>query len=132
MDAPFLGPNRSHIKNHSYVPEFQNNVPYDRRECSLYLGPGASSLLSAGSPPLLRNLPPKIVGVYSTVCPRSSDSFYIVTYYINWVPTSWTSSIVHLISCSSLRKNTDCKDTDYWGKNDSVNIFEEFLCLSIY
>ena len=27
-----------------------------------------------------------------TVCPRSSYPFYIVTYYINWVTTSWTYS----------------------------------------
>ena len=27
-----------------------------------------------------------------TVCPRSSDLFYIVTYYIKWVTTSWTHS----------------------------------------
>ena len=25
-----------------------------------------------------------------TVCPRSSDQFYIVSYYIKWVSTSWT------------------------------------------
>ena len=25
-----------------------------------------------------------------TVCPRSSDPFYIVTYCIKWVTTSWT------------------------------------------
>ena len=29
---------------------------------------------------------------YITVCPRSSDPFYIVTYYIKWVTTSWTHS----------------------------------------
>ena len=28
-----------------------------------------------------------------TVCPRSSDPFYIVCYYINWVTASWTHSI---------------------------------------
>ena len=28
----------------------------------------------------------------STICPRSSDQFYIVSYYINWVTTSWTNS----------------------------------------
>ena len=28
-----------------------------------------------------------------TVCPRSSDSFYILTYYIKWVTISWTHSI---------------------------------------
>ena len=27
------------------------------------------------------------------ICPRSSDPFYIVTYYMNWVTTSWTHSI---------------------------------------
>ena len=27
-----------------------------------------------------------------TVCPRSSDPFYIVTYYLIWVTTSWTGS----------------------------------------
>ena len=31
--------------------------------------------------------------IRSTVCPRSSDPFYIVTYYIKWVTTSWTYSI---------------------------------------
>ena len=24
------------------------------------------------------------------VCPRSSDPFYVVTYYIKWLTTSWT------------------------------------------
>ena len=28
-----------------------------------------------------------------TVCPRSSDPFYIVTYYKKWVTNSWTHSI---------------------------------------
>ena len=28
-----------------------------------------------------------------TVCPRSSDPIYIVTYYISWVTTSWTYSM---------------------------------------
>ena len=27
-----------------------------------------------------------------TVCPRSSDPFYIVIYYMKWVTTSWTYS----------------------------------------
>ena len=26
----------------------------------------------------------------NTVCPGSSDPKYLVTYYINWVTTSWT------------------------------------------
>ena len=28
-----------------------------------------------------------------TVCPRSSDPFYI-TYYIKWATTSWTDGII--------------------------------------
>ena len=28
----------------------------------------------------------------TTVCPGSSDAFYIVRYYIKWVTTSWTYS----------------------------------------
>ena len=24
----------------------------------------------------------------ATVCPRSSDTFYVVTYYVKWVTTS--------------------------------------------
>ena len=33
-------------------------------------------------------------GFSGTVCPGSSDPFYIVTYYIKWVTTSWTYSTV--------------------------------------
>ena len=29
-----------------------------------------------------------------TICPRSSDPFNIVTYFIKWVTTSWTDSIL--------------------------------------
>ena len=32
----------------------------------------------------------------SNMCPRSSDPIYIVTYYIEWITTSWTHSNVHL------------------------------------
>ena len=32
-------------------------------------------------------------GEETTVCPRSSDPFYVVTYYIKLVTTSWTHSI---------------------------------------
>ena len=31
--------------------------------------------------------------ICSTVCPRSSDPFYTVTYYIKWITTSWTDGI---------------------------------------
>ena len=43
--------------------------------------------------------------VVNTVCPRSSDPFYIVsfyryTYYAEWVTTSWTHSISTITSMS--------------------------------
>ena len=31
--------------------------------------------------------------IHSVVCPRSSDPFYKVSYYIKWIPTSLTYSI---------------------------------------
>ena len=31
---------------------------------------------------------------YSTICPRSSDPFYIVPYYIKWVSTSYSSMFI--------------------------------------
>ena len=34
----------------------------------------------------------------STVCPRRRDSFYIVTYYIEWVTTFWTYSTMAMTS----------------------------------
>ena len=43
----------------------------------------------------------------NTVCPRSSDPFYIVSYYIKWVTTSWTYSI------SMSTKTTKTQDGGY-------------------
>ena len=40
-----------------------------------------------------------------TVCLISPDSFYIVTYYIKCVKTSWTySNSVYMIGCTVYRK----------------------------
>ena len=36
---------------------------------------------------------PRIHHLYCTKCPGSSDPFYIVSYYIKWVTTSWTHGI---------------------------------------
>ena len=41
--------------------------------------------------------------VDNTVCPISSDPFYIVTYYIEWVTTSWTYCITKLQSYNARR-----------------------------
>ena len=30
----------------------------------------------------------------TTVCPKGSDPFYVVSYYIEWVTTSWTYSMI--------------------------------------
>ena len=38
-----------------------------------------------------RRIPIWVLNKY-TVCPRSSDPLYVVTYYIKWVTTSWTDS----------------------------------------
>ena len=35
----------------------------------------------------------QFVPMIYTICPRSSDPFYIVTYYIKGVTTSWAYSI---------------------------------------
>ena len=35
---------------------------------------------------------------FDTICPKSSDPFYIVTYYIKWVTTSWTHSMYRFSS----------------------------------
>ena len=42
------------------------------------------------------------------MCPRSSDPFYIVRFYLKWVITSWTFSIFWKI----LAKGTDQDQRD--------------------
>ena len=52
---------------------------------------------------LRQRLQPPASTQVSTVCPRSSDPFHIVSYYINWVTSSWTYSIMlhncHVLCC---------------------------------
>ena len=36
-----------------------------------------------------------------TVCPKSSDPLYMVSYYIKWATTFWTYSMVSAISLFS-------------------------------
>ena len=33
----------------------------------------------------------------AAVCPRGSDPFFVVTYYIKWVITSWTYNTSYVI-----------------------------------
>ena len=44
-----------------------------------------------------------------TLCPRSSDPFYVVSYNMKWVTTSWTYSIYHLHTLVKIIKN-GCKN----------------------
>ena len=37
------------------------------------------------------------VPVIYSMCPRSSDQFFMVTYYEIWVTTSWTYSILGIL-----------------------------------
>ena len=37
------------------------------------------------------------------MCPGSSDPFYVATYYIKWVTTSWTYSIFNLFDLYTLQ-----------------------------
>ena len=45
---------------------------------------------------------------HNTVCLRSSDSFYIVTYYINWVTTFWTDGKFVFFKSDSLFNFVQC------------------------
>ena len=31
---------------------------------------------------------------HTTICPRSSDSIYIVSYYMKWATTSWSDGML--------------------------------------
>jgi len=53
--------------------------------------------------------------------PRSSDTVYIVTYYIKWVTTSWTHSIIVLRYDKKIRPNIYKNDT-FLGKVDIFSI----------
>ena len=41
----------------------------------------------------------------STVCPGSSDPFYLVSYYIKWVTTFWTHGILGIVISTSWGRN---------------------------
>ena len=43
----------------------------------------------------------------NTICPRSSDSFFIVTYYMRWVTAAWTHSMIQYIHCQNMDLTTN-------------------------
>ena len=54
---------------------------------------------------------------HTTMCPRSSDPFYIVTYYMKRVTTSWTHNMTHTHRVTTLDKmNKNCLvKKRYWN-----------------
>ena len=44
-----------------------------------------------------------------TVCPKSSDPFHIISYYIKWVTTSWTHSTLNATRPQKQLKNLSYK-----------------------
>ena len=48
-----------------------------------------------------------------TVCPKSSDPFYVVTYYFKWVNTSWTHSTCHYGSVRFTRLHNTAFSSQY-------------------
>ena len=59
-----------------------------------------------------------------TVCPRGSDPFYIIGYYIKWVKTSWTDGKVNVKNVKHCMTNKflckkcifDYKDSDVYNE----------------
>ena len=58
-----------------------------------------------------------------TVCPTSSDPFYIVSYYIRWVTTSWT------YSTSTCMSNLD--DKCFFFSTKYLEIYVVFFTFSL-
>ena len=54
-----------------------------------------------------------------TICPRSSDPFYIVTYYIKYVTTSWTDGKYYKINALA-RQSPRHTDIDIERQKDRV------------
>ena len=72
--------------------EQKNRLQCSRKKKVMNL-PGSCRVVRA--PPVLRGhyIVANFYTVSSTVCPGSSDPFYIASYYVNWFTTSWTYSM---------------------------------------
>ena len=64
---------------------------YKRVVHPVHLGVAAGLASATGS--LSR---PEVYNYHVTVCPRRSDPFYVVTYYVKSVTTSWTFTSIYL------------------------------------
>ena len=67
--------------------------------------------------------------VLSTICPRSSDPFYIVTYYMKRVTTSWTDGMREkrllgekITTCETMYTNHSWEKVAYRGRGDRLRV----------
>ena len=74
---------------------------YNPKRCNLK----AFYLVLMQFSPLFHSLPLNLFILYHQ--PRSSDQFYVVTYYIKWVTTSWTHSITLVNKNCKIRTGYD-------------------------
>ena len=51
--------------------------------------------------------------IEDTVCPKSSDPFYKVSYFIKWVTTSWTHSIWKILISANEKLCKDAQEETY-------------------
>ena len=70
------------------------------------------------------------VFLFVTVCPGSSDTFHVVSYYIKWVTTSWTHGTIITDPCIDWPALTRPKkeNPDFgsnWEKNRFLVEFQE-------
>ena len=56
-----------------------------------------------------------------TVCPRSSDPFYIVSYYIKWVTTSW-HTVSHVLLIWLLGRERENKEGRSWKERENARV----------
>ena len=80
--------------------------PWCRQDCHVYIVTGCQSTWF-----------PLRFFFLNTICPGSSDPFFIVSYYIRWVNTSWTHSTFLSQSQPRFKYFTDLKS---WIQNLSL------------
>ena len=62
--------------------------------------------------------------IIHTVCPKSLDIIYIVSFYINWVKTSWTDSTKKDLSTKQNRYIIQIMDEFPYPKIPYINIIK--------
>ena len=85
----YYGPCRSVVSGYTFCQSFRSGLNRIRSDHLENRIPG-SGFRPVRSMVIILPSPPKYT---YTVCPRNSDPFHIVSYYIKWVTTSWTYRI---------------------------------------